>query len=219
MDINTWIIFATSYLVITLSPGPNVILVIQNVLKHGYRAGLTSIFANLCCQLAIVCLVGLGAGAMIAKFPFLFLMIKILGGGYLIFLGLSSLLKKKSKSSEVDESLKEADCSVTFYTLFKGACLVSMSNPKTVLFLSAFLPQFLNHNDPVISQFAIMFLSMALCVLSVHLIYSYLAVSVKHKITERSSKQPSLKNLKKWLNRATGGAFILLGGGIIFSQK
>jgi len=219
MDINTWLVFFTSYLLITLSPGPNVILVLQNVLKYGYQSGMISIFANLCCQLAVVCLVAFGAGTIIEKFPFLFLMLKILGGCYLIFLGLTSVLKKKSKPTEYVETLKENSCRVSFFTLFKSGCLVSMSNPKTLLFLSAFLPQFLNHSDPVIPQFAIMFLSMAVCVLTVHLVYSYFAVSVKHKMTELSFKPSSLQNVKKWLNRVTGGAYILLGGGILVSQK
>jgi len=219
MDINTWIIFATSYLVITLSPGPNVILVLQNVLKYGYRAGLTSIFANLCCQLGIVCLVGFGAGAMIAQFPLLFLMLKILGGGYLIFLGLNSFKKNEKEISNEKLDAQDKLDNVSFSTLYKAGCLVSLSNPKTVLFLSAFLPQFLDHGTPVIPQFVIMFLTMAVCVLNIHLIYSYFAVSVKYKLTRRLSKKSSIHNLKKMLKRVTGGAFILLGGCIIFSQK
>lgn len=217
MDINTWIVFATSYLVITLSPGPNVMLVLQNVLKYGYRAGLTSIVANLCCQLGIVCLVGFGAGAMILKFPFLFFMLKILGGGYLIFLGLSCF--KKNENDVSRKVTQESADRGAFLSLFKAGCLVSLSNPKTVLFLSAFLPQFLNHSELVIPQFIIMFLTMSACVLSVHLVYSYFAVSVKNKLVVNSSKQSAILRLKVWLNRVTGGAFILLGGGIIASQR
>lgn len=219
MDINTWLVFFSSYLVITLSPGPNVVLVLKNALQYGYRTAFISIFANLSCQLLIVCSVGLGIGALIEQIPLMFLILKVLGGGYLIYLGLSTILKKKALIPKTEQGTLSESLLLSYTALFKEGCFVSISNPKTVLFLSAFLPQFLNHNEAVVPQFAIMFFTIALCVFTVHLTYAFFAVSVKNKLAKRSGIKASFQHLKKWLDRVTAGVFILMGGSIILSQK
>lgn len=49
MNPNTWMLFALAYLLATLTPGPNVLLVVKNGLQHGWRAALVSILGNLGC--------------------------------------------------------------------------------------------------------------------------------------------------------------------------
>lgn len=219
MDFQTWVIFFMSYLVITLSPGPNVLLVLKNVLKQGYQSGLISIGANLFCQLVIVVLVALGVGALLETLPLLFLFLKVFGGGYLIYLGFSHFKKKNLQvgNGNQDKILEEGKASKI--NLFRQGCLVSISNPKTVLFLSAFLPQFLNHNNAIAPQFTLMFVSIATCVLSVHLFYAFIALRVQKSVKRSTASQEVITKLKSWLDRVTGSAFILLGGGVIFSQK
>lgn len=219
MDINTWLIFFSSYLLITLAPGPNVLLVLKNMLNAGYQAGLITILANLMCQGLIIILVALGAGALLTTVPLLFLLLKIMGGGYLIYLGLTSLLKKKPIPKQILNEESEVKLQVSFISLFREACLVSMSNPKTVLFLSAFLPQFLSQEVALVPQFVIMFISIATCVASIHLLYGYLALNVKRYMLQGAISQLSIEKLKRGLERVTGSLFVLLGGGILFSQK
>lgn len=219
MDINTWLIFFSSYLLITLAPGPNVLLVLKNMLNAGYQAGLITILANLMCQGLIIILVALGAGALLTTVPLLFLLLKIMGGGYLIYLGLTSLLKKKPIPKQILNEESEVKQQVSFISLFREACLVSMSNPKTVLFLSAFLPQFLSQEVALVPQFVIMFISIATCVASIHLLYGYLALNVKRYMLQGAISQLSIEKLKRGLERVTGSLFVLLGGGILFSQK
>ncbi len=210
MSLDTWIVFFVSYLVITLAPGPNVLYVIQNAIRHGYKEALLSICANLTCQLIIVILVAAGAGALLAQSPVLFLVLKVIGGVYLIYLGISGLLEKNKGGS--DQALPEPTRFISKKSiLFKKGFLVSASNPKTVIFLSAFLPQFLSKDSPVAYQFVVMFLTITGIVLGVHLMYSYVAKDL--------NKRWGNSRLKVLLSKFTNGAFIVFGGSVLLSSR
>lgn len=87
MNPNTWMLFALAYLLATLTPGPNVLLVVKNGLQHGWRAALVSILGNLGCQAILIGLVAMGVGALLQTLPPLFVALKLAGGGYLVYLG------------------------------------------------------------------------------------------------------------------------------------
>ncbi|MCM3487671.1 LysE family transporter, partial [Kocuria rosea] len=66
MSIQTWMLFAAAYLATTLSPGPNVLLVIRNTVRYGAHGTAATIAGNLVAQGVIVLLVALGVGAVLA---------------------------------------------------------------------------------------------------------------------------------------------------------
>ncbi|WP_338667889.1 LysE family translocator [Pseudodesulfovibrio methanolicus] len=96
-------------------------------------------------------------------------------------------------------------------SLFLEAFLVSASNPKALIFLSAFLPQFLDTAHPVPEQFTVMFVTICAIVATVHLGYSYLIASPGHRF--------SFKDLGRRIDRLTGGLFITMGGDILLSDR
>jgi len=79
MNPNTWMLFALAYLLATLTPGPNVLLVVKNGLQHGWRAALVSILGNLGCQAILIGLVAMGVGALLQTLPPLFVALKLAG--------------------------------------------------------------------------------------------------------------------------------------------
>src|SRR5476649_2917802 len=91
MSFHTWFLFAMAYLVTTISPGPNVLLVIRNTVRFGSHGTAATIAGNLLAQLVVVMLVALGVGAVLAAMPPLFLAMKILGAVYLMVLGVKQL--------------------------------------------------------------------------------------------------------------------------------
>lgn len=133
MSPQTWILFAAAYLATTLSPGPNVLLVVRNTVRYGTRGTATTIAGNLLTQLVIVILVALGVGAVLAAIPPLFIGMKVVGALYLMYLG----FKQFRASQPKDESSTEASFSRTpgNRRVFMEAILVSGSNPKTLIFL------------------------------------------------------------------------------------
>lgn len=217
LNIETWVLFFSAYLLITLSPGPNVLLVIKNALKYGYKAAVLTIISNLFCQLLIIISIAFGAGALLKNSPELFFYLKVIGGGYLIYLGIKGLLNK-SKASDDEVLTEKLAVQLSYKKVAKEAFIVSVSNPKTVIFLSAFLPQFLSVNSSVEWQFTIMFLTICCIVICVHLIYSFIAKKVYLLGFERSEKWSSLK-VKAFFSRVTNSAFIAFGFGVLASHR
>ena len=208
MNIETWLLFFIAYLVITLSPGPNVLLVVKNAVKYGYKVASITILMNLICQLIIITLVAFGAGALLAKSPMLFLGLKVIGGAYLIYLGITGLLTKVDSTIVNDD---QPALQFSYGKVCKEAFLVSASNPKTVIFLSAFLPQFISTESSISLQFTTMFLTICLIVLVVHLAYSHIAKNINNKWSGLKSKPIFAK--------VTNSAFIAFGCGVLFSSR
>jgi threonine/homoserine/homoserine lactone efflux protein len=170
MPLHTWFLFAIAYLVTTISPGPNVLLVIRNTVRFGSRGTTATIAGNLLAQLIVVVLVALGVGAVLAAMPPLFLGMKVAGAIYLMYLGVKQLRRRTPKAAAVNTlSTRPLDQR----RIFREALLVSGSNPKTLIFLSAFMPQFITHDQPLPAQFIVMYLTVAGTVALVHTIYSF----------------------------------------------
>ncbi|OIQ52393.1 Homoserine/homoserine lactone efflux protein [Pseudodesulfovibrio hydrargyri] len=212
MNMEMWAMFFLAYLVTTLSPGPNVLLVLKNSIRHGWRSAFITVLGNLTCQFLIVCLVAVGVGHLLAELPFWFVVMKTVGGAYLIFLGVKNLrAARKGKSAALAEAEAAPAAGRGRRSLFLEAFLVSASNPKTLIFLSAFLPQFLDTAHPVSEQFTVMFVTICGIVTSVHLGYSYLIASLGHRF--------SFKDFGRRIDKLTGGLFIAMGGGILLSDR
>ncbi|MBF9002956.1 LysE family translocator [Vibrio nitrifigilis] len=210
MSFEIWIMFATAYLLVTLSPGPNVILVLKNSIQNGWKSALITILGNLSCQLIIVCLVGIGVGGILAQLPAWFFVMKCVGGLYLIYLGIKSLRSIHSSKIELPEANQKC-VRHSLPQLFIQAFLVSASNPKTLIFLSAFLPQFLDISHPHIEQFSVMYLTICVIVTSVHLSYALIISRVGHRL--------QTKGFDRKLSKITGGLFITMGSGVLLSSR
>lgn len=210
MSGETWLLFFVAYLVVTLSSGPNVLLVVKNALQAGYKAAALTIMVNLFCQLLIIIAVALGAGALLAKSPLLFLALKLIGGSYLIYLGLKGWLEKNNKA-QVALSATDNERVVDPVHLAKQAFFVSASNPKTVIFLSAFLPQFITADTSITWQFMVMFFTICLIVTTVHLGYAYLARNIGQRCL-------SVK-MKSMISKLSSSAFIVFGCSVLCSHR
>lgn len=190
MNIEMWALFFVAYLGITLSPGPNVFLVLTHAAKYGLPSIATTIFANLSCQLIIITLVGLGVGALLTTQSMLYHWIKYMGALYLIYLGLKVLYKgfiqpdiQQMAAIKTTRALQKPP----FYKRYTEAFAVSASNPKTIIFLSAFLPQFITPEYSLLLQFTLMYLSIAVIVVVVHGLYSLILVKMKGRINQTFS--------------------------------
>lgn len=186
MQFHMWSLFAIAYLLLTVSPGPNVFLVLSHSLKYGFASIYITIFANLFCQLLIVIAVTLGVGALLTVDSAAFSILKYAGAAYLVYLGVKTLYSLATSAYRpIDVEGRRQMQAPARRRRFREAFLVSASNPKAVIFLAAFLPQFLSHDRPFVLQFAIMYLTIAAIVLSVHSAYAFAAVSVKRQLSGR----------------------------------
>lgn len=173
MAVHLWFTFFLAYLATTLTPGPNVLLVVRNALRHGPAAMGATLVGNLLAQLLVITGVALGVGALLIAVPSAFLALKIVGASYLIYLGLRQLLSPNAAMNAT--AVATSPVPVARWRIGLEAFLVSASNPKTLIFLCAFLPQFLQPGRSIVGQFAVMYLTIAVIVMVVHVAYCYTA--------------------------------------------
>jgi threonine/homoserine/homoserine lactone efflux protein len=129
--------FLAAALLITISPGPDNLMVLGVGMSRGRRQGMAFGLGCALGCLSHTLLAALGVGALIAASPTAFTALKVVGGLYLVWLGIGALRSKGGArvdgQSLPDESLRQ---------LFAKGLLANAINPKVVLFFLSFLPQF-----------------------------------------------------------------------------
>ncbi len=187
MDFSLWLLFAAAYLGITFSPGPNVLIVLTHAAKYGYRRIFVTMAGNLSCQLIIIAAVGTGIGTLLTTESAAYHWMKIAGALYLIYLGgrivYDVFIRGRMKALKAPLEIDQVRLVPSVRKRYLEAFAVSASNPKTVIFLSAFLPQFVAPDRPILLQFVIMYLSIAIIVISVHSLYAFLLIKAKRRFS------------------------------------
>lgn len=147
MNVSLYIAFLAATVVLIAVPGPTVLLVASTSLSRGARAGLTAVSGSSCAvaiQLSVV--IG-GVASILSFFGSSFEWIRWAGVVYLIYLGLRTWLGQ----SENRFSRPQPPRTAVRHDFLRGF-LVTLTNPKTLLFLGAFLPQFVDQTRPELPQ-------------------------------------------------------------------
>ena len=146
--------FIIASFLVVIVPGPTVSLIIANTLKSGMRAGILNVVGT---QFGLIILILLLAFGFKAISPFLedvIKVVRIVGAIYLMTLGYLSFVSKSL--SDNAQQIKKFDKKFILQGL-----IVILSNPKAFLFLGAFIPQFIDINQPIENQiilFGILFM-------------------------------------------------------------
>lgn len=130
--------FALAALLLILIPGPSVLFAIARSLSLGPTAGVVSAAGNALGVLPHVVAVSLGLGALIAQSVVLFTAVKVVGAAYLVYLGVQAIRHRH------DRATTDAVVAASPLKLLREGFLVGFTNPKTVVFLLAVLPQFVS---------------------------------------------------------------------------
>ena len=130
--------FAIAAALLIALPGPSVLFVVGRTLAHGRRAGLLSVVGNETGMLVQTALVALGVGAIVAQSIVVLTVIKFAGAAYLVFLGIQAIRHRHQVSAPVEEAVPRS----TLRLLGEGF-VVGITNPKSIIFFVAILPQFI----------------------------------------------------------------------------
>jgi homoserine/homoserine lactone efflux protein len=141
--------FLALTVVLLLTPGPIVTLVIATAARGGVRAGLFTVAGTSLGNALLLAAIAFGLDWVIAHARALFEVLRWLGAAYLIWLGLRAWLSAGERS---DRAAGE------HVQLLRGV-LVALTNPKTIAFCTAFLPQFVDPARPAARQLAVMCIS------------------------------------------------------------
>jgi threonine/homoserine/homoserine lactone efflux protein len=196
MSLETYIAYALACIVIVLVPGPTVTLIIASSMRHGTRAGLLNVAGTQAGLAVMIAIVGVGLASTIEAMGHWFEWVRLIGAVYLIWIGLQMI---RSKGRIAEGSMPAAPRCGFFLQGF----LVAISNPKTMLFFSAFLPQFIDRSIDYSLQIAIMGVTAMIFAAFSDSTYAVLAGKAGHMLSARRARL---------LSRVSG--CFLLGGGL-----
>jgi|SRR5690606_18031992 threonine/homoserine/homoserine lactone efflux protein len=142
-DISTIVQFAIATFIIAITPGPDMTLFVGRALSRGRAAGFACMAGAMTGILVHTTLVALGLSALIVASPQAFLVLKIGGAGYLVWLAYQAVRRGSAFSPE-----KQAGGNASILRNWATGLGINLLNPKIILFFMTFLPQFVSAADP-----------------------------------------------------------------------
>lgn len=195
MEFNNWLLYTAAAVGLSLTPGPNGLLALTHGALYGARKTIFTILGGSFGFALVIALSMFGIGALLAANVGLLVVLKWLGGAYLIWLGVQ-VWRSPSLADSRGKSVTSSGAS-----LFQAGLFSALSNPKGILFFVAFLPQFIDPSSSLLIQFAVM----AATFVVIEFFYELLVASLADRI------QPWLKKVGKNFNRVFGSVFIAIG--------
>ena len=196
MTIEVYFSFVFAVVVFMLLPGPIVTLIVATSAADGARRGVMVAVGAATGTLIQLTIISMGLAAVIEAAAQIFVWFKWIGAAYLIYLGVQIIRTRNQGAGIVAPSSHK-------WTFFRGL-LVALSNPKSLIFLTAFLPQFINMAAPVGPQLLLLSVTMLVLGLSLDSSYAILTGKARGWLSDRRRQGPV-----KWL-----AGTMLIGGGL-----
>jgi homoserine/homoserine lactone efflux protein len=153
MALNTFLLYLATWTLVALSPGPAVMFAMSQGARHGMRGAVAGtagiLLGHVCCFTAVA----LGLATLLARFEGAVTTIRIIGALYLMYLGVKMIMTKPHGDTPVVTSAPAAPAR---HGIVLQGLAVQLTNPKNLLFVLAFLPQFISADRPLWLQLAIM---------------------------------------------------------------
>lgn len=200
-------LFIVSGLLLNIAPGPDSLLIMARSAGQGFKAGAAAVLGICSGTCVHIAAAAVGLSALLATSTEAFLLIKLLGAAYLLYIGVQ-MLRTETKPTESTTAPEPA----TFIVIFRQGLLTNVLNPKVALFFLAFLPQFV---APGTENKALAFLFLgAIFNLNGMLWCLFLAWSS----ALAAQKVKTSATAKLWINRLTGGIFVILSMKLALSK-
>ncbi|POF34585.1 LysE family translocator [Roseibium marinum] len=205
MPLENWIAFTVACIVLTLIPGPSVLLVVGQALTRGEKAAMMCVAGDLIGGLVLMLLSFLGVGAVLAASALLFQAVKWMGVLYLAYLGCRQIVDARKDMFELSGS---GNTSTGWGSLCAGA-VTAVLNPKAIVFYMAFLAQFIDPAGNLVRQMTILTATSTLVVAVLLSAYAVIAIRARQVFQSRAARQKV---------GYAGGTF-LLGGSILIAAS
>jgi threonine/homoserine/homoserine lactone efflux protein len=208
MSLTIYALYLAAVAALVLSPGPTMLMCMTTALNDGRSSGLAAAVGSISAALGVMTLSALGLGALLAASELAFTVVKVIGAIYLIWLGIKTFC---SNAEAIKIKRTTTDTNRRLRSYYARGFLVGSSNPKAILFFTAFFPQFLNPIQPLVPQYSILALTFVTCELSVLAMCAF-GVSAIAPVLRSSWHM-------RWVNKVTGGLFATMGGLLLFSRR
>ncbi|MEM6986471.1 MAG: LysE family translocator [Pseudomonadota bacterium] len=197
MTLTIWISFAIACIVIQMIPGPTVLTVVAWSLAHGRRLALPLAIAVAAGDATALLLSLFGLGLLLEASATAFLVVKVLGAAYLIWLGIDMM--RRGIAAQLPKTESAPLQRMVFHTW-----LVTALNPKGITFFLAFMPQFVNPNAPAAPQLTLLGATFVVLAALNAAGYALLAAHARRWLNRPSTTRPL----------ALGGGGLLCGAGL-----
>ncbi|APW37387.1 lysine transporter LysE [Rhodoferax koreense] len=205
MTWSNWLVFASVSIFMAFTPGPAVLLAVSNSVSVGPGRAMLGSLGNALGIFLVSAVAMAGLGVLLSTSATAFLALKLAGAAYLIYLGIKQWRNGANGFADADQA--QAAGVRGSLKLFLNGVTVAVTNPKAILFFTALFPQFLVADAPATEQFLVLTATFAGCTVLSHIFYVLLARGLKRSFADARRV--------RLFNRISGGAFVLLGLGLL----
>ena len=153
MTLATLILFVSISVPLIVSPGPTMMLALSNGATYGMRIAAFGFIGAGLGNLSLICAVALGLGALLRASEQLFMVVKWGGVAYLLWL---AFVLWTSRPQSLETQTAHVMAARSRWAAFNRCLTVALTNPKSILFFGAFLPQFISLDAPQFPQYALL---------------------------------------------------------------
>lgn len=191
---------------IILLPGPNSLYVLSVATVRGVKAGYQGALGVFLGDTVLLALTALGAAGLLRAHPAMFMVVKYVGAIYLIWIGLQ-LFRAAIQTWRTTHALAAAipESAANLQHPFKKALVISLLNPKAILFLLSFFVQFI---DPSYASPAVPFLILSAIIMAFSALYLSALIFLGARMAQSFRKR---HRLSAGLSSAVGGLFVWFG--------
>jgi threonine/homoserine/homoserine lactone efflux protein len=203
IHLQLYLAFVLATTILMLIPGPNVALIVANSVAYGTRYGLLTVLGTSSAMVLQLAITAIGMTALLSWLSQMFEWLRWLGVAYLLFLGIRQWLAAPVDLTRTRPQMK------SLQAIYGRGFLISLTNPKTLLFYGAFFPQFIAADllpGPQIALLAGSFMAIAILVDSGWAVLSGRARGL-------------LASRGRLRNRLTGGLLIGAGLGLALARR
>ncbi len=200
MSFESWLAYFFAYLIISLLPGPSVLMVVGQALTKGRRAALICVLGDVAGGLVVMSASYLGLGILLASSAVAFSAVKWAGVAYMAYLGFQQIRSAGRPAQFVENAA----------TSWRAGFLTGVLNPKAIMFYMAFLAQFIDPSAAQLPQFLLLMLTSTGVVALVLGCYALLAAELRGFL----NSAPAQKRV-----RFAGGLTLLSGSALMAVQR
>jgi threonine/homoserine/homoserine lactone efflux protein len=200
-SLSTYIVFLATGMVLLIVPGPAVLYVVTRSIEMGRTGGIASVAGITTGTVVLISLAAAGLSSLILASTVAFDAVRYVGAAYLVFLGLRRLLSRGAEQAAQEPAPR------TRRRAYTQGVLVNLTNPKTIVFIFAFIPQFVDpHARHVWLQVLVLGLSFACLGFLSDTVYALAAGTV----ADRLRGSAGIARFERWF-----GGSVLVGLGVV----
>ncbi len=203
MPLELYLAFIAATVILMVIPGPNVALIVANSVAHGTRFGLLTVAATSSAVMVQLTLTVLGATAVLNFLAASFDWLRWLGVAYLVWLGIAAW------RAPIVDLTRTAPQPRSARVIYARGFLVGLTNPKTLLFYGAFLPQFIAPGPTATDQLLLLAATFLIVAVVLDGLWAVLAGRLRALLAVHARLR----------NRLTGGLLIGAGVGLALARK